>query len=46
MITNLKPAILRGIKSDGMLLAAVNKDRTKISVLTPDKDIELGSRIS
>ena len=46
MITNLEPAIKRGVKSDGMLLAAVNDDRTKIRLLQPDDDIEIGSRIS
>ncbi|OIO41027.1 hypothetical protein AUJ10_01250 [Candidatus Pacearchaeota archaeon CG1_02_31_27] len=43
---NLEPAIIRGIKSEGMVLAAVNKDRSKVCLLEPDDDIELGSRVS
>jgi len=44
-IINLEPVMLRGIESQGMTLASVNKDETIISVLTSDKDIEEGSRI-
>jgi methionyl-tRNA synthetase len=43
MITNLKPRKLRGIESQGMLLAASNKDHTKISLIAPDQDMEPGS---
>lgn len=40
---NLKPAVLRGVKSEGMVLAAV-KDK-KVSLLQPDQEIENGSKI-
>jgi len=41
---NLKPVVLRGVKSEGMLLAA--SDRDKVVILTPDKEIKSGARIS
>ncbi len=42
--TNLKPRKLRGLKSEGMILAV--EDEGKLSLLTPDKDIAPGSRVS
>ncbi len=44
VIYNLKPAKLMGLDSEGMLLAASDEDN--ISVLTVDKDVKEGSRIS
>lgn len=44
-ITNLEPANLRGIESQGMILAAVSKDNSKVSFLKPEKNLEIGSRI-
>jgi len=32
-----------GIESNGMLLAASNKNHTEISLICPDKNIEIGS---
>lgn len=43
---NLEAATIRGVESKGMILAAVNSDRSKVLVLKPEKEIELGSRIS
>ena len=43
MVKNLQPVKLRGIESQGMLLAAV-KDN-KVVLLTIDKDIDVGSKI-
>ncbi|MFQ5975939.1 MAG: methionine--tRNA ligase [Candidatus Hydrothermarchaeales archaeon] len=43
VINNLKPAIIRGEKSEGMLLAAVVGD--KISLVTVDKEVESGSKV-
>ena len=43
VLTNLEPRKLRGILSEGMLLAAV--DGENVSVLLPDKDIPLGAKI-
>ena len=44
VFTNLEPVELRGVKSEGMLLAA-GKDY-KCVLLTVDKDIESGAKIS
>ncbi len=41
IIANLEPAEIRGIKSEGMLLAA--SDETVISILTLDKPVKPGS---
>jgi methionyl-tRNA synthetase len=43
IVTNLQPVKIRGIESQGMLLAAV-KDN-KVVLLTIDKDIGVGSKI-
>jgi len=43
VLTNLEPRKLRGILSEGMLLAAVDGD--KVSILLPDKDLPPGARI-
>ena len=45
VIDNLKPAKLMGLESQGMLLAAQDKDG-KLALLTVDKDIEEGSSVS
>ena len=44
VLINLEPAIIRGVQSNGMLLAV--KDGDKLSVLTVDRPIKDGSRIS
>ena len=43
LVSNLKPAKLKGIESQGMLLAAGEKDVVKL--LTIDGDIEIGSSV-
>ena len=43
ILANLEPRKLKGIESQGMLLAAV--DGKIVSVLTPDKDIPPGAKI-
>jgi len=43
MVKNLQPVKLRGIESQGMLLAAVDKE--KVVLLSIDKDITEGSKI-
>ena len=43
LVSNLKPAKLRGIESNGMLLAAGDGDTVKL--LTIDGDIEVGEGI-
>jgi methionyl-tRNA synthetase len=44
LVANLKPAKLRGIESQGMILAASNGD--KLSIITPDGLIEDGSGVT
>jgi methionyl-tRNA synthetase len=46
VVANLEPRKLRGIMSHGMLLAASNEDKTSVVLLTLDKDIPNGSKIS
>ncbi len=43
VVTNLQPAVLRGIESNGMLLAAQHEDR--VIVLTTDEDMPPGSEV-
>jgi len=44
VITNLKPVTIRGVESHGMLLAA--QDKKNLSLVTVDKDIEPGTKIT
>ncbi len=49
LVTNLKPAKLMGIESKGMILcASVKKDgkSEQLTLITPEKNIPLGSRVS
>lgn len=43
--SNLKPRKLKGIESQGMLLAASSEDHSKVVLIAPEKSIENGSRI-
>jgi methionyl-tRNA synthetase len=43
LLANLEPITLRGVKSNGMILAA--EDEKGVSLLTVDKDVESGSQI-
>ncbi len=43
VIKNLAARVMRGIESQGMLLAAINSDESKVILLSPEKDIEVGS---
>lgn len=43
VVDNLEPAVLRGVESQGMLLAA--SDENGIAVLSPDKMVALGSMV-
>ena len=46
VFTNLEPRKIRGIESQGMILAAVNEDESKVRLLQPDEEIETGCRVS
>lgn len=43
VVNNLDPAVLRGEESSGMLLAA--SDENGISILEPDHDVKIGSKV-
>ena len=43
VVVNLKPAKIRGVESNGMLLAA--SDASTVSILTPLKDVAVGSKV-
>lgn len=43
VVANLDPAKIRGVESQGMLLAAL--DGSDVSVLTLDKDVSVGSKV-
>ncbi|MBI1909789.1 MAG: methionine--tRNA ligase [Deltaproteobacteria bacterium] len=45
VVTNLKPAVIRGIESNGMLLAATDTATGKVIVLTPEKEAVAGSKV-
>jgi len=44
MIANLQPAKIRGIESQGMILAAVDQEN-KLTLLVPEKDVSTGAKI-
>ena len=44
VVTNLKPAKIRGILSEGMILAA--KDKNGLCLIVPEKEIEPGEKVS
>ena len=46
VFVNLTPRMMRGIESQGMLLAAGSKETNKCVLISPEKDIENGLRIS
>jgi methionyl-tRNA synthetase len=46
VVTNLEPRKLRGIESHGMLLAASSEDKSSVVLLTLDRDIAPGAKIS
>ncbi|MEK6767225.1 MAG: methionine--tRNA ligase subunit beta [Planctomycetota bacterium] len=43
VVNNLAPVVLRGVESQGMLLAA--RDDDKVVFLTTEKDVKPGSRV-
>lgn len=46
VVANLAPRAMRGLESQGMLLAASNADRSAVIFVTPEKPIEAGSKVS
>jgi methionyl-tRNA synthetase len=45
VVTNLEPAKLMGVESEGMLLAASTEDGSKLTLITTLADIPPGSRV-
>ncbi len=43
--SNLSPRKMKGIESQGMLLAASTSDHEKVILIIPESDIEVGSRV-
>ncbi|MCD4655254.1 methionine--tRNA ligase subunit beta [bacterium] len=46
ILTNLEPRKMRGVMSNGMLLAASTKDFQRVKLLTVDEDMPPGSSVS
>jgi len=46
IIANLEPRKMRGIESQGMLLAAVSESEKQIIIIQPEKQIEDGTIVS
>ena len=45
VVANLAPRMMRGLESQGMLLAASTADHEKVILLTTDADIAPGSSV-
>lgn len=45
ILANLKPRNMRGIKSNGMLLCASNKEHTLVEPLEPPPEANIGERV-
>lgn len=46
VLKNLAPRAMRGVESQGMLLAASTDDRAQVIVLSPSAEIAPGSKVS
>ena len=46
VFTNLEPRKIKGIESQGMILAASNDDHSEVKLLQSEGVLELGSKIS
>ncbi|XP_065862785.1 probable methionine--tRNA ligase [Euphorbia lathyris] len=46
VLCNLKPATMRGIKSQAMVLAASNSDHTKVELVDPPESAIVGERVT
>jgi len=45
LFANLIPRKLKGIESQGMVLAAVDETEDKVILISPEEDIDIGSRV-
>ncbi len=46
IVSNLEPRKMKGIESQGMLLAAVSDDHSKVTLISPDKKVDSGLKVS
>ena len=46
VVANLAPRMMRGIESQGMLLAATTPDQSRVVIVSPESDIEPGSPVT
>ncbi len=46
ILKNLEPRAMRGVESQGMILAASTDDRSQVILLSPSADIAPGSKVS
>ncbi|MFO0973041.1 MAG: hypothetical protein U1A27_06345 [Phycisphaerae bacterium] len=46
VVANLQPRAMRGVESQGMLLAASTADRAQVIVVSPAADIPPGAKVS
>jgi methionyl-tRNA synthetase len=46
LLANLQPVHIRGVESRGMLMAAIDAHDGNVVLLTPDRDVAPGSKIS
>jgi methionyl-tRNA synthetase len=45
VLTNLEPKAVRGVQSEGMLLAAVTEGEETVSLVTVDEDVPEGTKV-
>lgn len=45
VVSNMKPSRFRGVLSQGMLLAATSNDNSRVALLEPAADSQVGERI-
>jgi methionine--tRNA ligase beta chain len=45
LFANLAPRVMKGIKSEGMLLAASNEDKSKVILMQPRVDVDSGIKV-
>ena len=46
IVANLAPRMMRGLESQGMLLAASSSDHSRVIVVSPESPIDAGSSVS
>lgn len=44
-VANLEPVVLRGVESNGMILAASDEGKENLAILLPEKEMNPGNKI-